>query len=142
MALGVAVLAIISLIGLFAFALKTTQESSQTILAASIASTLLTQDRISPTNSVAGVTSPIPRLDQAAANFTFSPYQVVTPVYLTGGGIVTGNVNNASYGLLYQVTPNATTKTSQIYLMLYWPPQGQPVNSSGKYEISTQISLP
>jgi Tfp pilus assembly protein PilV len=142
LALGVGSFAIISLIGLFAFVLKINQESNQTVLAANLASTLLAQNRMLPTNSVAGNTSPIPRLDQASSNFIVSSYQVLSPVYLTAGGEETNNVSYASYGMLYQVTPNATANASQVYVMLYWPPQSSPVTSLGKYEISTQILLP
>lgn len=138
LALAIASFTIISLIGLFALALKTNQESSQTLLAANVVSTVLTESRVSPTNGL----SPLPRLDQSASNFILTPFQVTTPIYITGGGQVANNLTNASYGMVYQVQPNAAANSAEVYIMLYWPPQVQPTNSAGKYEISTQIPIP
>ncbi len=141
-AMAVASFAIISLIGLFAYALETTRESSQAILAANAAASMLAVDRATPTNAMA-IASPLPRLDQGASNFTLVPsYSLNHAVYLTASGQVTNNIAYATYGLLYSVMPNAITNASQVYVMLYWPPQGSPTNSVGKYEISTQVYLP
>jgi Tfp pilus assembly protein PilV len=142
LALGVASFALISLIGLFAHALETTRESTQAILASNAAASIIALERVSPTNGLANA-SPIPRLDQASSNFTPSPSFSINPaVYVTSSGQVTNSASHASYGLLYQVVPNATTNAAQVYLMLYWPPEGSPTNSIGKYEISTQVYLP
>jgi Tfp pilus assembly protein PilV len=141
LALAVASFAVISLIGLFAYALETTQESTQALLAANAAASILAVDRASPTNAMANA-CPLPRLDRGASNFILSPYSLITALYLTSSGQVTNNVNFASYGFLYSVTPNAKTSASQVYMMLYWPPQASPTNSTGKYEISTEVYLP
>lgn len=141
LALGVTSFAVISLIGLFAYALKATQESTQAVLAANAAASILAVDRASPTNAMANA-CPLPRLDQGASNFTLTPYSLNTAIYLTSGGQVTNNINYATYGFLYSVKPNATANAAQVYMMLYWPPEASPTNGIGKYEISTQVYLP
>jgi Tfp pilus assembly protein PilV len=141
LALGVASVAVISLIGLFAYALETTQESAQAVLAANAAASILAVDRAAPTNAMANA-CPLPRLDQGASNFTLAPYSINPAIYLTSSGQVTNNIRYATYGFLYSVMPNATTNAAQVYMMLYWPPQASPTNGIGKYEISTQVYLP
>jgi Tfp pilus assembly protein PilV len=141
LAMAVASFAVISLIGLFAYALETTQGSTQAILAANAAASILAVDRASPTNAMANA-CPLPRLDQGASNFNLAPYSLKTAIYLTSSGQVTNNINYATYGFLYSVKPNATTNAAQVYMMLYWPPEASPTNGIGKYEISTQVYLP
>ena len=135
--LGVISFVIIGIIGLWTVALRTGSESLETTTAANLATLLVNQRRLMPTapsGTDPFATFALPTLDSTKDNKASA-----TPLYTGTDGFVT-NLANASYGLVYSITKK--TRSSNVYLLLYWPPQAASTNAAGRYEIATEVSVP
>lgn len=134
-ALGVFCFALVGIVGLFFVGINAGKESTEQIQAANLASLLIATRRALPTTTI--------------SNFALPP---LNTNYTTNGTSVMGvgadgtTSSPAQYNLYYQIGTNAATgaNLAQVYLMLWWPteqatPSG---NSSGRYELTTQVALP
>ena len=131
LALGIVSFSLIGMLALLLVAVKTDNSSSQTVAAADMASLLISQRRMMPTNVIDGFA--LTNVDVSVGNFTG------TPLYVTTGGYLT-NQANAAYGMTYQIQASSS---SVIDLILYWPAQAQSLQTaSGQYEVVTEIALP
>ena len=139
MALGICTFVLVALIGLFSTGWKMNRESEDKLQAANLASQIIAQRIISPTNGPAGAAIPPAKLGQAYGNA-----YAAADNFVAFDGTLSASVAGAAYRIACNVGTNATTgsKVSQIYLMLTWPPQADPANAAGRYETCTYVALP
>lgn len=145
--IGIISFAVIGMVGLWGVGLQTSSNSSETVAAANLAALMINQRRLAPVDnsanpSVTGSSFALPSLDK------FSDLTVSgSAVYVGANGLLATGVSQSSYGLIYTITPqtpppNVYLKTTNVYILLYWPPQAAFKNAAGRYEITTQILLP
>lgn len=140
LALGICAFVLVALLGLFSTGLRASRESEEQVQAANLASQIFAT-RMAARSS-----------DTNTPNFAI-PASVLTnaygSVFGSAGGFVgldgrtTPNADGAAYRILAMAGTNALTgpRTSQVYLMLSWPPQAALSNSAGHYETLTYIPL-
>jgi type II secretory pathway pseudopilin PulG len=144
LALGICSFVLISVLALFATGLQSNRESGQEIQAANLAAMLISMRTATPTND-------IPNLP----NFAI-PTSVMTTSYgnaYQGGSSLTSYVGldgqttsaaNAAYLISCRagINPTLGKGVAQVYLMLSWPPQMNPVDANaGRYETIAYIPL-
>jgi type II secretory pathway pseudopilin PulG len=137
-ALAITVFAGFALIGLLAVGLQTAQDSKQRLQAATVAESLCSTRRASPTNDLTTLQPnfPLPGLASNANNFA-------SPTFLTWDGAATSTASNARFGFIYSFNTNASPGSSTVHLWLYWPAMAPPTNpATGYYEVSTAVALP
>jgi hypothetical protein len=137
-ALGIFAFAAVGMIALFSMGLNANRESTEKLLSANIATSILGRWRALPTSAITDLS--LPDLLTSADNTS-------VPVLLTEEGTKATSPDKARLALIYKITaPDpVTTPTggfSQVYLYFYWPPQAAKTKSTGRFEISTSIALP
>lgn len=139
MALGICTFVLVALIGLFSSGWKMSRESEEQIQAANLASQIIASRIVSPTNGPANAAIPAAKLSQAYNNAYASDDR-----FVGFDGLLTSDISAAAYRIACNIGTNTATgtKLSQVYLRLTWPPQAAATNASGRYEISTYISIP
>ncbi|MES2310308.1 MAG: hypothetical protein V4507_15755 [Verrucomicrobiota bacterium] len=139
LALGITSFAIMSVMGLMVFGVKTNQESEKMTEASNIGSFLTAVRKVSPTNNLSSTFPrfPLPEINQEKANYVQASMKILEGVYLDESGLKVSK-EKATYGFLYNISTN---DSSNLYLMLYWPAQGSVLTAAGKYEMVTQIAF-
>lgn len=139
MALGICTFVLVALIGLFSSGWKMTRESEDQMQAANLATQIIAARIVSPANGPANAAIPAAKLSQAYSNAYATDDR-----FVAFDGTLTADASTAAYRIACTVGTNAATgpKLSQVYLRLTWPPQAAATNASGRYEISTYISIP
>jgi len=138
LALAICTFALFALVGLMGVGLRSGKDSGDQIQAANLVSLLISMRTAAETNDIANFAIP----ESALTNGYTSSYSTGTN-YLGYDGKTT-NAAKASYRLVYQAGTNAMTGNgvSQVYLILSWPAQANPVNPAvGRYELLTYISF-
>lgn len=133
-ALGILAFSISALLGVFVLGINTDRESIEELQGTHILKTILAERRASPTLVSTNLVLP-PMNSNSVCNSAnaISLDEIGRPV----SGSRTGK-----FGLVYSVTPNATTNSAAVYCAIYWPGQAAPANALGKVEMATKISLP
>lgn len=134
MALGITGFCLISLMGLCVVGLKSVQESAEDINASNIATLLLAQRRVCPTN-----TSPV--LPALLPVFNVTANNTNSPLYVDDSGMTASSVAAASYQVIYDIKTDPS-KVTQVHLILASPAAAPLAKAKSRYDILTYVFLP
>lgn len=140
LALGICAFVLVAMLGLFSTGLRASRESEEQVQAANLASQILATRLASPSSDTHTPDFAIPA---AALTNAYGPVYGSAGGYVGLDGRTKPNADSAAYRIVAMAGTNALTgsRTSQVYLLLSWPPQAALSNSAGHYETLTYIPL-
>lgn len=133
LALGIAVLGIVVIIGLLSTGMNVQYVSSGNTDAANTATRILAMRQAAPTDNL-GDKNPLPSLDQTEQE---SPGEG----YVKADGSVVPDASSAAFHIIYRVgkTNYTEPKTANVYLALAWPAAAGD-KAPNRYEVFTTVS--
>ena len=139
-AIGVVVFAMIALLGLLSTGLKVARQAKGELVAAQLASSILTERRTAPLATLEN--NPLPALTASLTNLQRK--------LLDRSGLQTASAANAYYGVYYTIALDvngSVTNGAQVFLALTHPVRpgtsySDIAQSSERYETTTYIRLP